>query len=209
MDTFVGFISAFPYDFPPAQWARCQGQLLSVGQYNALFSLLGANFGGDARSNFGLPDLQTRQIIGAGTSHATGITYRFAQMGGVEQVTLSPSQAPLASHTHPATFTPSGGGSDVEVRASTNPQASSPVPEEGSYLAAQKAMGGVSIFVPGTPTPTTTVALGGVSGGGGGGGDVTVDPNTATPAQNPVPVMNPYLALNFCIALEGIYPSRN
>jgi hypothetical protein len=90
METFIGFISPFPYTFAPSQWAMCQGQLLPIEQYTALFSLLGTNFGGDGRSVFGLPDLQGKQIIGLGTSHASGTTYTFAQTGGMETVTLTP-----------------------------------------------------------------------------------------------------------------------
>lgn len=207
MDTFMGFISPFPYTFAPLQWGFCRGQLLTVAQYNALFSLLGSNFGGDGRTNFALPDLQGRQVIGVGINKYTGSTYDIGDAAGVEHVTLTPAQAPLASHTHNATFTPTG-GSAASVEVSTNPTASTPAAVEGSYLASQRTVGGTNLYVPGSPTPTTTVKLGGVSGGGGSG-NVTVAPNTATSATQPVQIMNPYLALNFCIALYGLYPSRN
>lgn len=206
METFIGFISPFPYTFAPSQWAMCQGQLLPIEQNTALFSLLGTYFGGDGRTVFALPDLRGRQIIGLGTSHTSGTTYEFAQTGGMETVTLTPTQAPLAAHTHTATFTPSGGG-EVQVKASTDPLASSTTPETGSYIAGQRSVGGTSLFVPGSPAPTSTVALGGISGGSAGG-EVTVNPNNPVSAASPVGLMNPFLALNFCIALSGIYPSR-
>lgn len=203
MDTFIGFISPFPYTFAPANWSMCHGQLLAISQYNALFALLGTNYGGNGTTTFGLPDLQGRQAIGAGRSSASGTTYMLAAMGGMESVTLSPTQAPLAAHTHNASFTPS---TNAQVQVSTNPTASVPVAENGSYLGSQKSLGGLNIFVPPTPAPTETVALGGVSGGGG---TVTVQPNSGTSAAVPVELMNPYLALNFCIAMMGIFPSRN
>ncbi len=207
MDTFIGFISPFPYTFAPAQWSFCRGQILAAQQYAALFSLLGANFGGDGRTSFGLPNLQGRQIVGVGINQHTGSTYDLAEAAGQEYITLTSAQAPLASHTHNAIFTPTGGDS-ASVKVSTNPTASTPTAEDGSYLASQPTIGGKNIYVPGTPTPTSTVTLGGVSGGGGDG-TVTVEPSGSTSASQPVPLMNPYLALNFCIALEGIYPSRN
>lgn len=207
MDTFVGFISPFPYTFAPAQWSFCRGQLVAVSQYAALFSLLGINFGGDGHSSFGLPNLQGRQIVGVGTNKYTGTTYSLAEAAGQEYVTLTSAQAPLASHTHDATFSPVGGVA-VNVEVSTNPTASELTAENGSYLASQPTLGGKITFVPGTPAPTSTVSLGGVSASGVSG-EVTVEPSGSTSASQPVPLMNPYLALNFCIALEGLYPSRN
>jgi microcystin-dependent protein len=205
MDTFMGFITPFPWNWPPRDWANCQGQQMAVSQYSALFSLLGTSFGGNGQTTFGLPELRGRQIIGFGQSQVTGTNFPFASGSGAEQVTLSTQQVPLAPHTHPATFTPTG-DSAAQVRVSTNPNATLVTPVDGSYLAAQRAVGGQLLFAPGTPTPTTTVAIGGVSGGGSG--NVTVNANAPSTAF-PVSVMNPYLALNFCIALLGIYPSRN
>lgn len=63
MDTFIGTIQLFPYNFVPLNWAKCEGQLLEIGQYQALFSLLGTKFGGDGRSTFGLPNLQGAEPI--------------------------------------------------------------------------------------------------------------------------------------------------
>lgn len=206
MDTFTGFITAFPWNWAPRDWSTCQGQTLQVQQNAALFALLGTSFGGNGQTTFLLPELRGRQIIGAGQSQATGTVFNFAQKGGAETVVLNTSQTPVAPHTHTATFTPTG-GSSAQMLVSTNPTASTPTPAAGSYLAASKAIGGTSMFVPGTPAPTSTVALGGVSGGGGAG-TVTVN-STAAPAAASVPLMNPYLALNFCIAINGLFPSRN
>ncbi|MBE0620244.1 MAG: tail fiber protein [Burkholderiales bacterium] len=205
MEVFTGFISPFPYDFAPRGWSKCAGQLLSIPQNDALFSLLGTNFGGDGRTTFGLPDLRGRLPIGIGDGPGLDPVL-IGQKSGANYVTLTPAQTPLATHTHAATFTPSG-GSNVEVRASTNPTATTGSLTDGSYIAAQKPIGGQTIFAPATPAPTTTIALGGVSGGGGSG-TVTVAPNNPTQAS-PVSVMNPYLALSFCIAMFGIFPSRN
>ena len=59
-EPFLGQIELFPYMFAPSGWFACNGQLLPISQYTALFSLLGTQFGGDGRSNFALPDLRGR-----------------------------------------------------------------------------------------------------------------------------------------------------
>jgi microcystin-dependent protein len=61
MDPFIGLIKLFPYNFAPRYWAPCEGQLLSISQNTALFSLLGTNFGGDGRTTFALPDLRGKE----------------------------------------------------------------------------------------------------------------------------------------------------
>ncbi|PKM39734.1 MAG: phage tail protein [Firmicutes bacterium HGW-Firmicutes-8] len=58
MDPFIGLIKSFPYGFAPAGWAFCDGRLLQVTQYQALFALIGNKFGGDGRTTFALPDLR-------------------------------------------------------------------------------------------------------------------------------------------------------
>ena len=65
-DPFLGQIIATPYNFAPLGWAFCNGQILSIAQNTALFSLLGTNFGGDGRATYALPNLQSRVPLGFG-----------------------------------------------------------------------------------------------------------------------------------------------
>ena len=67
METFIGMIALFPYSFAPRDWMDCDGRLLPINQYQALFSLLNTTYGGDGQSNFALPDLRGRMPIGIGT----------------------------------------------------------------------------------------------------------------------------------------------
>lgn len=98
MDTpFIGQIQYFGFNFAPRGWALCEGQLLSIASYTALFSLLGTTFGGDGRTTFGLPDLRGRAPIGPGSGPGLG-TVNWGQKAGTEQVTLSTLQLP--AHTH-------------------------------------------------------------------------------------------------------------
>lgn len=94
---FVGEIRIVPFNFAPVGWAMCNGQLLAISQYTALFSLLGTYYGGNGTSNFALPNLQGRAPLdygqGAGLSN-----YGIGQTGGETTVTLLASQIP--AHTH-------------------------------------------------------------------------------------------------------------
>ena len=107
-DAFIGEIRMFGFNFAPRNWATCSGQILAIAQNQALFSLLGTNYGGDGRATYGLPDLQGRVPVGQGGG------YQLGQLAGEENVSVN-SQT-LAPHTHffqatsaPATErTPSG-----------------------------------------------------------------------------------------------------
>ena len=96
-DPFLGQIMIVPYNFAPTGWQFCDGQILSIAQNTALFSLLGTTFGGDGRTTFALPDLRGRAPIGTGQGPGLQL-YDLGQTGGVEEVTLTLSQIP--SHTH-------------------------------------------------------------------------------------------------------------
>ncbi|WP_051604041.1 phage tail protein [Methylobacter tundripaludum] len=224
MDAFMGTVLAVGFNYPPRGWLFCNGQTVPVQQNSAMFALLGTMYGGDGQNTFGIPDLRGRVVVGsqaqgpglpnvvqgekAGANNTTVISNGTA--------TIKLTTANLPSHTHAATFTGTGGGSAVQVQASTNPLGSTGTPSNGSYIAAQKTVGGQPLFAPGTPVPTATVNLGGVSGGGITGGTVS-NANTGDGTPLTVPVvstasisnMQPYLGLNYIIAMEGIFPSRN
>jgi microcystin-dependent protein len=97
-DQFVGEIRIVPFNFAPTGWALCNGQILSISQNTALFSLLGTQFGGDGRSTFGLPNLQGNAPMNQG--NGAGLTPRtIGETGGEPYVTLTTSQIPSHPHT--------------------------------------------------------------------------------------------------------------
>src|ERR1700742_2469234 len=97
-DQFIGEIRLFPYNFAPRDWAFCQGQLLPISQYAALFSLLGVNYGGNGTTNFGLPDLRDKVPIHWG--QGPGLTdIVIGETAGEPSVTLLTAQLP--PHNHP------------------------------------------------------------------------------------------------------------
>ena len=183
---FIAQIVMFGGNFAPRGWAFCEGQLLSISQNTALFSILGTTYGGDGRTSFALPDLRGRQAIQPGTGPGLP-TYRLGQRGGNYEHTMTVNQMP--NHNHTASFA----GAAAGLPASTE-EASESTPAAGLVLAATTA----EIYT--DESPNTTLA------GPDAGGTVTVNNNGGQQAFN---IMDPFLAVNYIIALQGIFPSRN
>jgi microcystin-dependent protein len=208
---FVGQIQTFGFNFAPRGWALCQGQSLPISQNSALFALLGTTYGGNGTTTFQLPDLQGRVAVGQGQGPGLS-SYVTGQKAGTENTQLTIANIP--SHTHAATFTPTGGGGGSAITATLNVvNASGNATTAGatgtSYLAGSHgAAANAGIY---TTTGTLTALNAGsitVAGGGGGitGGTVT---NALTGSSVPFSTLSPYLCINYCIALQGIFPSRN
>jgi microcystin-dependent protein len=104
-DPFIAQIKLFAGNFAPRGYAFCDGQMLSISQHTALFSLLGTTYGGDGRTTFALPDLRSRAPIHEG--HGPGLSTRtLGQRGGTETETLSEPKLPSHNHTVKATSDP-------------------------------------------------------------------------------------------------------
>ena len=172
-EPFLAEVRILPYTFAPLGWALCEGQILSISQNTAVFSLLGTMYGGNGTSNFALPNVQGRVVVGIG--QGPGLTpYSNGDMGGVETVTLTAPQ--LAAHNHGASAIHEAGNSY------------SPAGDAWSADGANRA----KIYGSGTPA----VAMGA---------------NALAPAGGNQPHNNlqPYIAINYCIALQGIFPPRS
>ncbi|MCS7459124.1 tail fiber protein [Paenibacillus doosanensis] len=172
MDPFVAEIRIFAGDFAPKGWALCNGQLLSIAQNTALFSLLGTTYGGDGKSTFALPNLMGRAPMHP--RQGPGLTLRSpGESGGSQTVTLLNSQLP--AHNHEVYYGP--------------PADNNPV--EGSLWAA-------------TPGRVTGQAY------GTGDNKPAMSHEALLPAggNQPHNNMQPYLGLNYIIALQGVFPPR-
>jgi len=179
---FVGEIRVFPFNFAPVGWAMCNGQILPISQNTALFSLLGTQFGGNGTSNFALPNLQGNIPIGFGSGPGLS-PYSIGEQGGVASVTLTSLQVPAHTHTLPVSA------------AATSKQAT---PSPSNFLGATGGgrSGGVNAYAtPALQTANAATMLPGAVANSGGG-----------VAHNN---MAPYLVLNFCIALQGVFPARS
>ena len=180
-DPFVAEIRIFPFNFDPLGWAHCNGALLPVTQNQALFVLLGTTYGGDGRTTFALPDMIRRAPLHRNPpppNQAPGLSERsLGEMGGAETVTLLQSEMPIHTHSLQATT----------ALANTNQPA-------GALLArAQFSFQGRSGSVPiySNEAPDTQMGFQAL---------------TPTGGDQPHNNMQPYLKMNFCIALQGVFP---
>ncbi len=97
-EPYIGEIRMFAGDYAPRGWAKCEGQLLAISQYNALFSILGTRYGGDGRTTLALPDLRGRVAIGSGSG--PGLTPRsLSQRSGSETNMLTVANLPAHNHS--------------------------------------------------------------------------------------------------------------
>ena len=174
-EPFIGQVMMFAGNFAPRGWAFCQGQILSIAQNTALFSILGTTYGGNGQTTFALPDLRGRVPIHSGQGPGLS-SYALGQQAGAETVTLIQNQIP--AHTH-------------AVNASSTAPSPALASPTGNVLAAAAR---------GSPPIYSSVAP-----------NTTMHANMVAPAGGSQPHTNiqPYLCINFIIALEGIYPSRN
>jgi microcystin-dependent protein len=208
----MGMIFPWPMNWAPQYFMLCQGQILSVNAYQALYALLGNTYGGTAPSTFALPNLQGVLPLGAGMNTKTGQTYVQGNTGGAIQATLTQQQMP--SHTHVATFTGTGGGGapTVTVTMQGSSAAGSVSAPAGNYLAGvcSTSPRTTNLYVPTASASGTLGNLAGASatitGGGITGGTVT---NALTGGGQPVPTMPPYLVLNYIICVQGLYPPHS
>ena len=188
-DPFVAEIRIFPFTFAPKGWAFCDGQILPISQNTALFSLLGTTYGGDGKSTFALPNLQgcaaKQQGQGPGLS-----LFDLGQTGGVEFVTLIQSEMPVHQHRFGAATNASLSAGDP----TTNP----PTPA----TAFTSPAGNIWCKTPGGRNGS--LQLYHTTPNAGMRQDCMVPAGGSLPHNN----LQPYLILNYCIALQGVFPAR-
>ncbi|URX62915.1 tail fiber protein [Luteibacter anthropi] len=179
-EPFVGEVQLFAFNFAPTGWALCSGALIAVQQNPTLFSLLGTNYGGNGTTTFGLPNFGGNAACSLG--QGTGLSNRvIGEVFGSEGVTLLSSNIP--PHTH---------GMAGYAQPDPSKRSSSPTTGVGLCAAVHGASFLNSTAPPAPPTPNTTFS------------PVMLNPGTAAgPHEN----RQPYLTVNFCIALNGVFPT--
>jgi microcystin-dependent protein len=179
-EQYVGQINIFGFNFAPTGWQPCNGQILPINQYSAVFALLGTTYGGNGVQTFALPDLRSRTSIGFGPNNPIG------SFAGEENHTLLVNEMPLHNHALNA---------DAATAATSNSATPGPGAVLGRAAGVQKSPDGsfaVQIYNSSAANNTLAPQTLGASGGSLG-------------HENRMP----YLVVNFCIALTGLFPSRN
>ncbi len=191
-DPFLGEIKMFGGNFAPRGYAFCWGQVVSIAQNTALFSLLGTTYGGNGQTTFGLPDLRGRSPVGFGQGPGLS-NVDLGQISGAASTTLTLNNLP--AHTHVVTGTAS-----VAVPVITT-EGTSMSPSNTSVLATTiDTTAGAEVKVYGAGPGTTTLAPFNASVSGS-----TNSVGISAPFDN----YSPYLGVNFIIAMAGVFPSRN
>lgn len=181
MEGTIAEIRMFAGNFNPRGWLFCNGALLSIAQNTAFFSLIGTTYGGNGQTTFAVPDLRGRVAVGAQFSQGPGLpAYQLGEMGGTNSVTLISINLP--AHNHQAV-------GNIAPRASV---------ELGTVDSPENAFAAGSNDKPYSATADTNMQPIAVS-----------LPTTIAGSNSPMPIMQPYLGMNYIICSEGIYPSRN
>lgn len=180
IDPYLGNVTIFAGNFAPRSWMFCQGQLLPISQYDALFALIGTIYGGDGQATFALPDLRSRCAIHAGQGQGLP-NYTLGEVTGSETTTLLSINLPVHNHVV-LSVAGAPGASNLTGTLDT------PVNNvNAKYSSNVYNTAGTGKMIASPVTGTTPIAGGG----------------------QPFYKMPPLLAMNYIIAVEGIFPSRN
>ena len=237
MDPLIGSIMLAAFPFAPKGWMFCNGQILNISTNTVLYALLGVQFGGDGKTTFALPDLRGRIPVALNNTvapdrivtapvNAQGAPTRASQNGdllganvrlvstGAANIALTVNNMP--AHTHAATVSSGSSTIDVTLKAALD-EATDPAPTAGGYLAtaASSSAAVTNMYLPalGSNGSVTLAKASGqvsfnpaVTNAITGSGTPIIAPVTLTAQSAPTP---PFLAMNYLIAVEGIFPMRN
>lgn len=182
-EPFIGEIKILGFYFAPRGYITCQGQMMSIAQNTALFSLLGTTYGGNGQTTFALPDLQGRVPIGQGQGPGLP-NYTMGEMSGTPTTTILLSNLPQHVHTL----------NNVIVKQKASTSNADEISPDGNFPAATTS----AIYSGNGATPNVFM-----------GGTAISGSTDSTGTGFPIDIMNPYLTINYSIATEGIFPSRN
>lgn len=216
MDPFIGQIMPWPAPYAPRGWALCDGSVLQISQYAALYAVIGHYYGGDGVTTFALPDLRTRTILGAPQINQVGQTGGNAvtpvTVTGAATINISLDNLP--AHNHTATFTP-GSGSNVSVAIPADSTGASDSTPGTGMVMGKGAVGVNPAKVYSGAASNTTLkpfdvavpaATGTVTTDNAGNGKALTVP---VALHGNVPTVPPFLTLNYIIALDGTFPVRD
>jgi microcystin-dependent protein len=183
IEPYLGNVTIFAGNFAPRSWMLCQGQLLPIAQYDALYALIGTTYGGDGQTSFALPDLRSRTAVHAGAGPGLS-PIQLGQVGGTESVTLTAVN--IGSHTHPLLTLTGTLGCSTANGNKNDPTGN--VPAVTPNISTYNTAGGSATMI--ATNCTTTIPM-------------------ATGSNQPIDTVSPVMAMNYVIAVEGIFPSRS
>lgn len=198
MDYYISSIMGWGPTWAPRSWALCAGQLLSISQYTAVFSLIGTLYGGDGRTTFGLPDLRGRTPVGAGQGPGTSFHAQGSKQGS-ETKTLTILEMPSHNHSADASSLTAAVSASTANGAGNTPSPSN-VPAKTFVSKTGPGVGDAVDSYADASNADTTLHGGPVSGNiqiGNSGG------------SQPFSIVQPIQVIQFIFCLQGVFPSRN
>lgn len=183
MEGTLAEIRMFAGNFAPRGWQNCNGQLLSIAQWTAVFALVGTTYGGNGQTTFGIPDLRGRVAVGANSSQGPGLpVYQLGEMAGAQNTTLQTANLPI--HNHPIT-----GGVNTQINNDTAGLTDDATNRR--FGAWQAVYTSATSDLVNMAADASTLAVG--------------------PSGNNQPFSNqsPYLGIGYIFCVEGIFPSRD
>lgn len=188
METYIGSICAFGFNYQTPDWLYCNGATVQTMQYQALFALIAGVYGpvGGGSSSFVLPDLRGRTLVGEGNSPYDQVTYTLGAKGGSEAVALTATTYP--GHAHNVSITI---GENNAANGTTSPVGAYPGlgPASGRSNTPIYAASATAVNMAALPA----IAL----------------PSTGTGTYPVLDIRRPYVAVNYMISTNGIFPPRN
>ncbi|WP_316840692.1 phage tail protein [Pedobacter gandavensis] len=188
MDEYLGMIKAFAGNFTPRGYVPCNGQMMSIAQYSALYALLGTNYGGDGQTTFGVPDLRGRSMIGIGQGSGLQINHALGEKIGTENTSILITNMP--NHNHPVIST-------VSVKVSDE-KGNLGIPVAGNSIAAMVDTNTDLVNGYNAAAPTIQIA-----------GATVATTIAAVGGSQPISILQPTLAITYIMCIEGGFPSRN
>jgi len=179
MEGTLAEVRMFAGNFAPRGWQLCNGQLLAISQWTAVFALVGTIYGGDGQVTFGMPDFRGRVAVGTGSGPGLP-EVQIGEMSGFPTTTLILTNLPQHNHTVTGTVTPQAAG-DGALGSDPNGRRIGP---GNFYSGSADELANMA--------PAVTNLNTGFAG-----------------SNSPVSVMQPYSGINYIICVEGIFPSRD
>lgn len=189
MDAFTGEIRAFACSYAPQDWALCNGQILPIQSNPALFSIIGNTYGGSYPNTFALPNLQGQTLVGTGQLPG-GEDYIIGDGSGVENVTLIPTEMPAHNHT----FNGATAGALAPSLANETNVPANNISLLSNIISKDSSGAGVNGQAYSHTTPANIPLASSA---------MSINGNSQ-PHQN----MAPYQVINYCICVNGIYPTK-
>ncbi|MCF2907381.1 tail fiber protein [Pseudoalteromonas sp. DL2-H2.2] len=203
-EAFTGELMPFVGNFVVENYLPCNGQLVSIGQYTSLYSLVSTFYGGDGRVSFAVPDLRGRSLIGHGKAPDLKYDYQIGMVGGIEEKTLTEYELPTHNHTASVQVPPFTSNTTSSMSVANN-YANIPAPNTGAFLGKPQDQ---SFFIPNAFEAAQPVGIKGVN--------VEVQSVAAanvgmldTGQSESIDIRNPVQAVNWLICADNLYPSRS